>query len=80
MFSPGAKVYHFVTRNSHSRSAKGVEMARQGSLELLEDPVATALLDSAIPARLAYTWMDGSPRVVPIWFHSRVSQFGGSEL
>ena len=44
-------------------------MARQGSLELLEDPVATALFGSANPAKLAYTWMDGSPRVVPIWFH-----------
>jgi hypothetical protein len=48
---------------------KGVEMAEQGSLELLNDPVAGALLDSANPARLAYTWTDGSPRVVPIWFH-----------
>jgi hypothetical protein len=44
-------------------------MAQQGSLELLNDPVAKALLGSANPARLAYTWMDGSPRVVPIWFH-----------
>lgn len=44
-------------------------MAQQGSLELLNDPVAKALLESANPARLAYTWMDGSPRVVPIWFH-----------
>ena len=24
---------------------------------------------SKIPARLAYVWPDGSPRVVPIWFH-----------
>ncbi len=44
-------------------------MAQQGSLELLNDPVAKALLESVNPARLAYTWMDGSPRVVPIWFH-----------
>ena len=44
-------------------------MAQQGSLELLNDPVAKALLGSANLARLAYTWMDGSPRVVPIWFH-----------
>jgi Pyridoxamine 5'-phosphate oxidase len=44
-------------------------MAQQGSLELLNDPVAKALLGSANPARLAYNWMDGSPRVVPIWFH-----------
>jgi hypothetical protein len=27
------------------------------------------LLQSVIPARLAYTWHDGTPRVVPMWFH-----------
>ena len=42
---------------------------RQGSLELLQDPVAKELLQSKIPARLAYIWTDGTPRVVPIWFH-----------
>jgi PPOX class probable F420-dependent enzyme len=42
---------------------------RQGSLTLLAHPVAQALLQSTIPARLAYTWTDGTPRVVPIWFH-----------
>ncbi|MCE0762165.1 pyridoxamine 5'-phosphate oxidase family protein [Pseudonocardia kujensis] len=35
----------------------------------LDDPVARALLSSRIPARLAYCWRDGTPRVVPIWFH-----------
>ena len=50
-------------------------MAHQGSLELLTDPVAEALVGSANPARLAYTWMDGSPRVVPIWFHWTGDQF-----
>jgi len=50
-------------------------MAHQGSLELLTDPVAEALLGSANPARLAYTWTDGSPRVVPIWFHWTGDQF-----
>jgi Pyridoxamine 5'-phosphate oxidase len=44
-------------------------MTQQGSVELLQDPVAEKLLSSNIPARLAYTWMDGTPRVVPIWFH-----------
>jgi pyridoxamine 5'-phosphate oxidase-like protein len=44
-------------------------MAEQGSLELLTDPVAEELLDSVNPARLAYTWTDGTPRVVPVWFH-----------
>lgn len=41
----------------------------QGDLALLEDPVAQRLLASPIPARVAYTWLDGTPRVVPIWFH-----------
>ncbi len=36
---------------------------------LQTDPVAQQLLQSTIPARLAYTWLDGSPRVVPICFH-----------
>jgi nitroimidazol reductase NimA-like FMN-containing flavoprotein (pyridoxamine 5'-phosphate oxidase superfamily) len=36
---------------------------------LLEDPVARELLSSTRVARLAYTWSDGTPRVVPIWFH-----------
>ena len=44
-------------------------MATQGDLSLLEDPIAQELLRSTIPARLAYTWHDGTPRVVPIWFH-----------
>jgi hypothetical protein len=35
---------------------------------LQTDPVAQQLLQSAIPARLAYTWRDGTPRVVPMWF------------
>jgi nitroimidazol reductase NimA-like FMN-containing flavoprotein (pyridoxamine 5'-phosphate oxidase superfamily) len=38
-------------------------------LELLADPVAVRLLASALPARLAYCWTDGTPRVVPIAFH-----------
>jgi nitroimidazol reductase NimA-like FMN-containing flavoprotein (pyridoxamine 5'-phosphate oxidase superfamily) len=41
----------------------------QGSPDLLNDPIAQQLLHSTNPARLAYTWPDGSPRVVPIWFH-----------
>lgn len=42
---------------------------KQGGLELLQDPVSKELLQSKIPARLAYIWTDGTPRVVPIWFH-----------
>jgi pyridoxamine 5'-phosphate oxidase-like protein len=41
----------------------------QGDLGLLNDPIAQELLASTIPARLAYVWPDGTPRVVPIWFH-----------
>ena len=43
--------------------------AHQGDLTLLDDPVAQELLRSQQLARLAYTWTDGTPRVVPIWFH-----------
>ena len=42
---------------------------KQGDLGLLEHPVAKELLASSIPARLAYVSSDGSPRVIPIWFH-----------
>jgi len=42
---------------------------QQGDLKLLQHPAAQELLQSKIPARLAYVWTDGTPRVVPIWFH-----------
>lgn len=48
---------------------------QQGSLNLLNDPVAQQLLHSTNPAKLAYNWRDGTPRVVPIWFH-----WNGKEL
>jgi hypothetical protein len=47
----------------------------QGDLSLLEHPAAQELLNSKIPARVAYVWTDGTPRVVPIWFH-----WNGSEI
>jgi hypothetical protein len=37
-------------------------------LELLDTPVARELLASAVPARVAYTATDGTPRIVPTWF------------
>jgi hypothetical protein len=46
-----------------------IKPVKQGSLELLQHPASQELLNSKIPARLAYVWMDGTPRVVPIWFH-----------
>jgi Pyridoxamine 5'-phosphate oxidase len=42
---------------------------KQGGLELLQHPAAQEMLLSKIPARLAYVWPDGTPRVIPIWFH-----------
>jgi hypothetical protein len=48
---------------------------RQGDVSLLDDPVAQQLLQSSLPARFAYTWSDGSPRVIPIGFH-----WNGSEV
>jgi hypothetical protein len=37
-------------------------------VSLLNDPVAQELLKSTIPARLAYVALDGTPRVVSVWF------------
>lgn len=48
---------------------------KQGSLALLNDPVAQQLLQSNNIAKLAYIWKDGTPRVVPIWFY-----WNGTEL
>lgn len=47
----------------------------QGDLRLLTSPLAQRLLASTIPARMAWTSRDGTPRVVPTWFH-----WTGSEL
>jgi hypothetical protein len=43
-------------------------IGQQGDLALLNDPVAQELLHSTNLAHLAYTWRDGTPRVIPIWF------------
>jgi hypothetical protein len=45
-----------------------------GVLDELDDEVAHELLTSKELARLAYTWWDGTPRVVPICFHWTGSQ------
>jgi hypothetical protein len=44
-------------------------MADNDALHVLHDPLAQELMQSRIPARLAYTGVDGFPRVVPIGFH-----------
>jgi hypothetical protein len=41
----------------------------QGDLRLLDTDLAQRLLHSSIPARLAFVWTDGTPRIVPTWFH-----------
>jgi len=44
-------------------------VSQQGDLNLLDHPVAQHLLQSPLPARLAYVHPDGAPEVVPIGFH-----------
>jgi hypothetical protein len=46
-----------------------MQRVQQGDLSLLQHPASQELLHSKIPARLAYVWTDGTPRVIPIWFH-----------
>jgi len=48
---------------------------KQDITEVLAKPYARRLLASSIPARLAYTGLDGGPRVVPVGFH-----FDGEQL
>ena len=47
----------------------------QGDLQLLNSDMAKRLLNSKIPARLAYIAKDGAPRVIPTWFHWDGSEF-----
>jgi hypothetical protein len=48
---------------------------KQGDVSLLQHPVAQTLLQSNIPARFAYTWRDGTPRVIPIGYHWNGQEF-----
>jgi hypothetical protein len=41
----------------------------QGDLRLLQTDQARRLLAARLPARYAYTARDGTPRVLPSWFH-----------
>ncbi len=43
-------------------------MDRDEVIEVLEKPISQELLGSGIPTRLAYTGLDGGPRVVPVAF------------
>jgi hypothetical protein len=46
-----------------------MQRVEQGDLALLQHQASQELLRSKIPARLAYVWTDGTPRVIPMWFH-----------
>ena len=52
-----------------------MKAVHQGGLELLQHPASQELLHSKIPARLAYIATDGTPRVIPIWFHWNGREF-----
>jgi hypothetical protein len=41
----------------------------QGDLALLDTDLGQRLLAAPIPARMAFIALDGTPRVVPTWFH-----------
>jgi hypothetical protein len=44
-------------------------MDRNDVIEVLNKPISQQLMASSTPARLAYTGVDGDPRVIPIGFH-----------
>ena len=50
-------------------------MHRSDVMRVLNDPLAQELMGSNIPARVAYTSLDGSPRVVPLGFLWNGAQF-----
>jgi hypothetical protein len=50
-------------------------MRRDEILAVLNDPLAQNLIQSKTPVRLAYTGIDGFPRVIPLAFH-----WNGAEL
>lgn len=51
-------------------------MEHREVMELLNnDPYARRLLESSIPARLAYVGLDGGPRAIPIAYHFDGARF-----
>ena len=48
---------------------KEVSLQDEKVIEVLSRPLSQKLINSNIPARLAYTGRDGAPRVIPIAFH-----------
>src|SRR5690606_11720875 len=55
--------------HSHNRpDEEEDEMDRADGMKVVDEPISRRLLMSDVPARLAYTAVDGDPRVVPIGF------------
>jgi hypothetical protein len=50
-------------------------MKRDEILAILNEPLAQELMQSRAPARVAYTGLDGFPRVVPLGFHWNGAEF-----
>ena len=50
-------------------------MQRQDVIRVLSDLLAQELMQSSIPARLAYFGADGFPRAIPIGFHWNGAEF-----
>jgi hypothetical protein len=48
---------------------RGAAPLPQGDLRLLDTDQARELLRAAIPVRMAFVTADGTPRIVPTWFH-----------
>ena len=44
-------------------------MGHDDVMDVLNKPLSQKLMNAAIPARMAYTARDGSPRAIPIGFH-----------
>ncbi len=54
---------------SASGDWKESRMQQEKIVEIMNGPVAQDLLNAAIPARMAYTGLDGGPRVIPMGFY-----------
>jgi Pyridoxamine 5'-phosphate oxidase len=50
-------------------------MYQEQVTHIMNDPLAQEILTSNIPARLAYTGLDGFPRAIPIGFHWNGTRF-----
>lgn len=50
-------------------------MQKEDVRRVLSDPLAQELIQSGIPARLAYVAPDGFPRAIPIGFHWNGAEF-----